>query len=94
MENILHKLYRGEIAPADGYEARLEEYQTMRQRHILQYDAFIQSLEPRQQKDFIRIMNQQFDTIPMEYADTFLEGFQMGVKMVVAVFQKEILGSI
>ena len=94
MENILHKLYRGEISPADGYEARWEEYQQMRQKHILEYDAFVQSLEPRQQKAFNRIMNHQFDTIPMEYADTFVEGFEMGVKMVVAVFQKEILGSI
>ena len=90
----MHKLYRGEIAPADGYEARLEEYQTMRQSHILEYEAFIQSLEPRQQKDFLRIMNHQFDTIPMEYADTFGDGLQIGGKMVVAVFQKEILGSI
>ena len=92
MENILHKLYRGELSPADGYEARLEEYQQMRERHIREYDAFIKDLEPRQQKAFLRIMNHQFDTIPMEYADTFVEGFQMGVKMIVAVFQNEILG--
>ena len=32
MENILHKLYRGELSPAEGYEARLEEYQQMRER--------------------------------------------------------------
>ena len=93
MENILHKLYRGEIAPADGYEARLEEYQHVRARHIREYDAFIQSLEPRQRKDFVRIMNHEFDTLPIEYADTFVEGFQLGVKMMVAVYHKEMLGS-
>ena len=53
MENILHKLYRGELSPAEGYEARLEEYQQMREQHIREYDAFIKDLEPRQQKAFL-----------------------------------------
>ena len=38
-------------------------------------------------------MDQQFDTIPMEYADTFVDGFQLGVKMMFAVFQEELTGS-
>ena len=93
MKTILHQLYHGEISPATQYEARLEEYYQMQKRHSQEYKAFVQSLEPRQRKEFIKIMDQQFDTIPMEYADTFVDGFQLGVKMMFAVFQKELTGS-
>lgn len=93
MKTILHQLYHGEISPATQYEARLEAYHQMQKRHSQEYEAFAQSLEPRQRKEFIKIMDQQFDTIPMEYADTFVDGFQLGVKMMFAVFQEELTGS-
>lgn len=92
MKTILHELYYGEISPATQYEARLEAYRQMQDRQDQAYEALAQSLEPRQRKALIHILDHQFDTIPMEYADTFADGFRLGVKMMLAVFQKELTG--
>lgn len=90
MESILHQLYYGNISPSEQYITRLEEYRRLRDIHLRQYDAFFQSLEPYQQKEFNKIMDQQFDTIPMEYADVYANGFQTGAKMMLEVFRKEL----
>lgn len=92
MRSILHELYYGNISPATQYEGRLEEYRQLQKEQHQEYQAFLQGLEPRQRQEFRRIMEQQFDTIPMEYADTFAEGFRLGVKTMLAVFQKELTG--
>ena len=90
MKSILHQLYYGEISPATQYEARLEEYHQMQEQHGQEYESLAQSLEPIQRKKLAKLMDQQFDAIPMEYADTFVDGFRLGVKMMLAVFQEEL----
>lgn len=92
MRSILHQLYYGEISPSAQYEGRLEEYHQLREKQHQEYQTFVEGLEPQQKEEFLRIMNHQFDTIPMEYADTFADGFRLGVKMMLAVFQKELTG--
>lgn len=92
MRSILHQLYYGDLSPATQYEGRLEEYRQLREKHQREYQAFLQGLEPRQRKDFIRILDQQFATIPMEYADAFADGFQLGAKMMLAVLAPDLPG--
>lgn len=92
MESILRDLYYGNLAPSERPVARLEEHRRLCERQLRQYNAFLQSLEPYQRKEFNKIIDHQFETIPMEYADAFVCGFQMGGKMMLEIFQEELTG--
>ncbi len=87
MKSILEDLYYGNINPAEFFQVPLKEYKACQEEHIKTYDSFLQSLEPYQQKTFAEIMEHQFQTLPMEHAAVFSEGFRMGAQMMLEVLQ-------
>ena len=87
MTSILEDLYYGNINPAEFFQVPLKEYKACQEEHIKTYDSFLQSLEPYQQKIFAEIMEHQFQTLPMEHAAVFSEGFRLGAQMMLEVLQ-------
>lgn len=87
MKSILESLYYGNINPAEFFQISLKEYKESQQENLKAYNGFFQSLEPRQQRVFYQIMEHQFQTIPMEHAAVYAEGFRNGAQMMLEVLQ-------
>lgn len=73
MNTILQQLYNGEICLIEQYRPILEEYKAIRKKHMDNY------------KDFIKIMDEQFETAPLDFFQMFSDGFKLGAKMMIEV---------
>ena len=85
MNTILQQLYDGEICLAEQYRPILEEYQAIRKKHMDNYKSFIGKLSSPLDKEFIKIMDEQFETAPLDFFQMFSDGFKLGAKMMIEV---------
>mgnify|MGYP006949204838 CR=1 FL=1 len=92
MKSLLLQLYDGEVFPAEQYTPKLEEYCKLRREHYKHYEEFINQLkvlEPPLDKRFIEIIDEQLDIIPLEVSEMFVDGFCLGARMMVEIYQKD-----
>lgn len=89
MNTILQQLYNGEICLTEKYRPILEEYQAIRKKHMDHYKSFIEKLGSPLDKEFIKIMDEQFETVPLDFFQMFSDGFKLGAKMMIDVLYSE-----
>lgn len=89
VNTILQQLYNGEICISEQYRPVLEEYKEIRKRHIEDYKGFIEKLDSPLDKEFVKIMDDQFETLPLDFFQMFSDGFKLGVKMMIEVLYSE-----
>lgn len=87
MDKILRQLYEGEIYPAEQYKPMLKEYTVLRQKQLEHYEEFIKKLDSPLDKEFKQIMDEQLDTLPLDFYQMFNDGFRLGAKMMIEVFE-------
>lgn len=87
MDKILQDLYNGEIYPADQYRPKIKEYQSLWKDQYQHYEDFIKKLGSPLDQEFIHIMDEQLDTLPMEFSEMFIDGFRLGAKMMIEIFE-------
>lgn len=87
MDTILKQLYNGEIYPCEQYRPVMEEYKAMRKKQMENYDIFIKKLSSPLDMEFIRIMEEQLDTLPLDFFQMFTDGFRLGAKMMIEVLE-------
>lgn len=78
MKNILLQLYNGEIFPAEQYIPKITEYQNMRKEYRQNYHDFIkkiESIEPQLKEQFIKILDEQLDFLPLIHRKCLLKVF-------------------
>lgn len=78
MNKIIQQLYNGELYPYEQYHPVLEEYKAMRKKHMENYESFIKKLGSPLDKEFERIMDEQLDTLPLDFFQMFSDGFRLG----------------
>lgn len=92
MESVLSALYHGKLCPAEQYTYRTEEYRKVHQEHYQHYDNFMQTLkelDPPLDQQFMKIMDEQLNLLPLEYSETFMDGFRLGARLMMDIFQGE-----
>lgn len=90
MSKILRQLYEGEIFPAEQFRPKLKEYLAIRKRNATHYDHFIQKLEnPLLVDEFRKIMDEQLDLCPLELTESFLDGFRLGARLAIELFEEQ-----
>lgn len=92
MKSLLLQLYDGEAFPAEQYTPKTEEYRKLRQKHYKHYEDFIKQLkilEPPLDKRLVEIMDEQLDTLPLEMSKMLIDGFRLGARMMVEIYQKD-----
>lgn len=89
MSTLLQQLYNGEIFPAEQYRPVLEEYKAMRKKHMENYDNFVEKLDSSLKMEFISIMDEQLDTLPLDFYQMFSDGFKLGAKLMIEVLDGE-----
>lgn len=71
---------------------KTEEYRKLRQEHYKHYEDFVKQLkvlEPPLDKRFVEIMDEQLDTLPLEMPEMFIDGFRLGARMMIEIYQKD-----
>ena len=74
------------------YTPKIEEYRKLRQQHYKHYEDFVKQLkvlEPPLDKHFVEIMDEQLDTLPLEMSEMFIDGFRLGARMMIEIYQKD-----
>lgn len=89
MDKILQKLYNGNVYPADQYSPLLEEYRAMWKKQYEHYEDFIKKIGSPLDKEFERIMDEQIETLPLEFSQIFIDGFRLGAKMVIEIYEDQ-----
>lgn len=90
MQTILEQLYAGDIYPAEQYLPLMERYKEQRKKQYQNYEDFVQELDKLEEplgKRFIAIMDEQLDTVPLEFTEMFIDGFRLGARMMIEVFE-------
>ena len=91
MKSILTQLYYGELSPASRHTSVLEEYQKKFGEYIRCQDNFTEELNqinPALGKRFTKIMEEACNNVRIEYSAAFVEGFQMGARMMLEICQE------
>lgn len=65
----------------------IEEYIALRKKHYQSYEDFIKKLGSPLDKEFIQIMDGQLDAVPLELSEMFIDGFRLGARMMIEVFE-------
>ena len=86
MEKILRALYDGEIAPIESYRPYLEEHISLGKAHARHYHDFIAKLGSPLDSEFIRIMDEHLETLYFDHAEAFIDGFRLGARIMLEVF--------
>lgn len=93
MRPILKQLYDGDIFPAEQFYPKTEECKAIRKKHFSHYEYFTKKVEafsPELSKEFIKIMDEQLDTVPLEFSEMFIEGFRLGARMVIEIYSNDL----
>lgn len=86
MSKILEDLYNGLIDPAEHHSDRISEYEAILKEQSTHYNDFIKKLDPSLAQEFMNIMDEQINTVPFELSEAFTDGFRLGAKMMIEVF--------
>ena len=92
MSDLLSALYAGELYPAEQYTPRIEAYRKLYREHLRQHEAFaemLRKLDPQLEQQFIEILEQQLDEVPLEIEDVFIEGFRLGAKLIIEIYRDD-----
>lgn len=90
MGSILNDLYNGRVYPAEQFSPKIEQYRRLVQEQKNHYDDFAQQLsqlDPSLRTRFIKIIDEQTATLPIEYQEMFISGFRLGARVMLEVFQ-------
>ena len=87
MDRILQALYDGKIYPAEQFRPMIEEFKILQEKKREHYENFIKKLNSPLDEEFDNIMDEQLDTLPLELRERFIDGFRLGARMMVEVFE-------
>lgn len=92
MNSVLHRLYEGNIFPEEQLKPRTEAYRRMREKQFKHYDEFIEKLksaDPILHEQFIGLLNDLLEAVPLETSEIFIDGFRLGVRIMAEVYQED-----
>ncbi len=89
MDKILQALYSGKICPQEQYRPMIEEYNTLMKKNYQNYQDFIKKIGSPHDKEFIRIMDEQLTAVPLELSEIFIDGFRLGARMMIEIFEEK-----
>lgn len=89
-EEYITKLFNGEIYPAEQYRPKTEENRGLYRESYQKYNEFVEklnSLDPDLNQKFIEILDSQFDVLPIEMSEMFIDGFKLGARLMIELYQ-------
>lgn len=93
MKSIISALYNGQILPSEQDSQKTEECRRIHEenyRHYYDFAEQLAALAPPLDKRFLQIMDEQLDTLPLDFSETFADGFRLGARIMIDIFQSDI----
>lgn len=86
MKSVLLQLYSGEINPSQHYIPTSQQYKSISSESFQYYEDFLSHLDSPLKEQFLAFMDKHLGTTPYESSEMFIQGFRLGVKMMIEVF--------
>lgn len=86
MESILRQLYRGDLDPDEPYEMRMRELTACRAMDTRFSAAFMEKLPESLKDDFITLLDNHLELLPLEMEQNFINGFRLGARLMLELF--------
>ena len=86
MKKILEQLYNGELYPYSTFQTTIDDFKANRDKAIKLYSIFIEKLPEELKKEFETLIDSHVDLLPFELEQSFIDGFRIGVRMMVEVY--------
>ncbi len=93
MKSIISALYNGQILPYEQDFPKTEECRRIHAEHYRHYCDFAEqlaALTPPLDRRFLQIMDEQLDALPLDFSETFADGFRLGARIMIDVFQSDV----
>lgn len=94
MKSVLMELYDGRVYPAEQFFPRSKEHKARLDRYCRHADEFTEKLSrlsPPLDEEFTAVMNEYMDVTSDDLAEMFADGFRLGARLMIEVFQSELL---
>ncbi len=94
MKSVLMELYDGRVYPAEQFFPRSKEHKALLDRYCWHADEFTEKLSrlsPPLDEEFTAVMNEYMDVTSDDLAEMFADGFRLGARLMIEVFQSELL---
>lgn len=86
MESILRQLYRGNLNPYEPYELRMRELTACRAMSTRHSAAFMEKLPESLKDDFIALLDNHLELLPLEMEQNYINGFRTGARLMLEAF--------
>lgn len=93
MKTILRQLYDGELFPAEQFHPKTKEYKQLWEKNFTHYEDFtakLKKLNPDLSREFEKIMDEQLAAIPLDFYEMFVDGFRLGARMAIEIYENDI----
>lgn len=86
MESLLQNLYEGKLAPIEQFEPILKEYKKKWEESLSHDDCFCKKLDPAQQIEFEKLIDEHHNLFPLELSQVFIDGFRLDAQLALVTF--------
>jgi len=87
MENILNKLYRGEIHPEETYRPEMPELIEMRRKFVERREALLSELDDKTRKKVQELLEERTFVSSYEIEDAYVQGMKLGARITAALLK-------
>ena len=87
MNSILQDLYNGKIYPEEQGCPQTKEFRIMQKNLSDHQEAFLQKIGSPLDQELQEMIVEQLDVFSIEKTKSFIDGFRLGAKIVIEVFQ-------
>ena len=85
MNSVLDELYHGNLCPEEQYVPQMEEYKAKQAANFRHYEDFLAQLDDPLRKRFVEILDEQYECIPYDTSQMFINGFRLGARLMLEV---------
>lgn len=86
MQEIIEKIYRGELYPAEQIDPMFQNFREKWEKSKGNTDAFSAKLSDELRPLFETVMVDKLEIATLEQTQAFVDGFKLGAKLLVEVF--------
>jgi len=86
MQDIIEKIYRGELYPAEQIEPMLQDFRVKWEESKDNVDDFHNRLTEELKPLFEAVMVGKLEIATLEQTQAFVDGFKLGARLLVEVF--------
>ena len=86
MSNVLDQLYKGNLYPYSRTKTTIEELKKNKDKALKEYTNFHEKLPGDLKEEFEKLMDDHFDVLAGDLEQNFIDGFRIGVRLMIEVF--------